>query len=333
MARTVAIDYREAQRTKRTIVGVACPACQKKKARVLRVGVREDPECPVFVCRHCSLQFIQPPVAGQAALREYYRTIYRTVHDAKPGVILTAEERWKYQHALSEQSVREFESKVPAGGSLLEIGCSAGGFLSRLVGRHELYGNEWNPDDAAFVRDVGEIPCEEGLLEDIFPGKTFNVIVAIHVLEHQPDPIAFLESLKKRLVGGGYLYLELPHANDPLSAVYLIKEYQDFFYREPHITYWLPHQLHWFLDSLGFEAQVAPMQRYGLLNHLNWIWNKEPMSDAIWARGPLKPVSRNHPLGASVNRLLQKLDKEYRVTLQGLWCTDSLSIVARRLEI
>ena len=62
--------------------------------------------------------------------------------------------------------------KVPEGASVLEIGPSAGGFLSHLVGKYDLHAVEWNPDDAKFVREVGEIPCEECDVEDAFLARS-----------------------------------------------------------------------------------------------------------------------------------------------------------------
>lgn len=297
------------------------------------MGIRENPDAPVYVCRHCQIQHIEPRWKDEASLRQYYREEYRRTHEMTPGRTLDAEERHKLQSIFMAGSARTFTEKVPEGGSVLEIGCSAGGFLTHLEGRHDRYGLEWNPDDAAYVRDVGGIPCEEGTLDDAYPGVTFNAIVAIHVLEHQPDPAAFLRAVKRKLVGGGYLYLEVPHANDPLSAVFLNKAYQDFFYREAHITYWLPHQMHWFLDSLGYEAQVSPMQRYGLLNHISWMLTNKPMDDPRAARLLLRLVHPQHPMAAPLNRIFAKLDKEYRVSLQGLWATDSLSAIGRKFEI
>ena len=327
------VSLEQAQKDKTVQAGVTCPACGRAQSRVLRVGVRENPDTPVFVCNGCQIQHLTSKWEDEATLRDYYRSEYRLTHDSVPGKTLTPEERHIFQAKTQATSARNFKEKVPEGGSVLEIGCSAGGFLTHLQGRHELYGLEWNPEDAAYVRTTGGVPCEEGLLDDAFPGKTFNAIVAISVMEHQPDPAAWLRSVKKRLVGGGYLYLEVPHANDPLSAVYLNRAYQDFFYREPHITYWLPHQLHWFLDSMGFEATVSPQQRYGLLNHLNWALNNAPMSDAESARLLLKLVSPQHPMGPLFNRMLAKLDKEYRIFLQGVWASDTISAACRRLEI
>lgn len=300
---------------------------------MLRVGIREDPAKPVFICGHCRLQFIEPRWKTEAELREYYRTEYRMHHEARLNTRFSAEQRFNYQRFFMQESLRVFQEEIPAGGSVLEIGCSAGGFLEGLKSRHEVYGSEWNPEDAAFVREKLGIPCEEGMLEDIYPGKTFNVVVAIHVFEHQPDPLAFLEKVRKKLVGGGLLYMEVPHANDAVSAVYVLKEYQDFFYRDVHLTYWLPHQLHWFFDSAGLDVRIQPMQRYGLANHLNWLLNKQPMEDGLLARAKLRPVPAVHPLADPMNRIWEKLDVEYRIALKSLWLCDSLVITGQRTEI
>ena len=332
------VEMEEARKSKRQLEGVTCPACLLQKSRILRVGIRENPEAPVYICDHCRLQHIESRWKTEAELRDYYRAEYREHHEARLGARFSPEERFHYQRIFAEESLKRFKEDIPEGGSLLEIGCSAGGFLAGLKSmggepdRHELYGAEWNPEDAEWNRKCGT-PCEEGLLDDIYPGKTFSIIVAIHVFEHQVDPLAWLQRVKKRLIGGGWLYLEVPHANDPLSAIYLVKEYQDFFYRDSHITYWLPHLLHWFLDTVGLEATVTPMQRYGLLNHLNWILNKAPMEDGLLARGLLRAVPKAHPMASAMNRLLEKLDIEYRLSLKGLWASDSLAITARRMEI
>jgi SAM-dependent methyltransferase len=223
--------------------------------------------------------------------------------------------------------------KVPEGGSVLEIGCSAGGFLSHLQGKYELYGAEWNPEDAEFVRSVGETPCEEGNLADIYPNKTFTAIVGLHLLEHQANPIDFLRQCRDRLIGGGYLWLEVPNLGDALLSAYDIPAFDERWYREVHITYWNLHLLASTLATLGFEAQVSMRQTYGLVNHINWQLNGEPMSDPLAARKIWRPVVKSQPHAMSLNRLWARLDKEYRIHMETLQCADTLVALARRQQI
>jgi SAM-dependent methyltransferase len=306
-----------------------CIIC-KYTAKLVRVGVRDDPECPVYACGRCYIQFIDPP---DVDLREYYRTEYRKVHDFHPSRDLSAEERFKVQRPLMVEAAGRFKKLVPAGASVLEIGCSSGYFLDAIGDGYDRYGAEWNPEDAAYVRDVGELPCEEGNLDEIYPGQTFTAISAIHVLEHQADPVLFLKQCKDRLIGGGFLYLELPSAMEALMSVYDIPEFHAYSYRHPHITYWTKETLASVMGGLGFEAKVTVTQRYGLMNHLNWLYNRVPMDSAQDAQAFLSPVNPKHPLAGVLNRELSKIDKEYRVAMTSYGCGDTIVANGSKREI
>jgi SAM-dependent methyltransferase len=324
-------DLEKARVEKQIIDGVACPACKKEQSRILRVGIREDSGYPVYLCRSCRLQFIQP---RHTDLRAYYRDQYRNSHNDNLGLgaAESPEDRFLSQQSGSLIAASAFREFVEPGASVLEIGCSAGGFLSHIYEDYDCYGLEWNPDDAAYVRDVGELPCEETTLEECYPGKQFTAIVARAVFEHMPDPVAFLESIRDRLIGGGYLYMEMPNANTALAAVYACKPFQDWWFNEAHITYWEPEVLAQLLTVTGFEARIRPVQRYGMLNAINWLLKGEPMPREQGLNA-WKPVDKRHPAATPLNRICSKLDKEYRIQMETLGMADQIKVMARRREI
>jgi SAM-dependent methyltransferase len=90
-----------------------------------------------------------------------------------------------------------------AGASLLEVGCGKGLFLERLL-------------DAGF--DVtGLDPTYEGtnprVIREFFTpevGIRAEGLVLRHVLEHVPDPVAFLAGLREANGGRGTIYIEVP---------------------------------------------------------------------------------------------------------------------------
>jgi SAM-dependent methyltransferase len=309
----------------------ACILCKQAKSKVVRYGVREDPERPVYRCGNCLLQWIDTPFED---LREYYREEYRKSHDSAIGETLSPEDRFRMMRGSIGEAARRFADKIPEGLSVLEIGCSSGYFLDAIQQKgYDVCGSEWNAADAAYVRDTGELPCEEGDIEDIYPDKNFGCIAALQVLEHQPEPLDWLRRVKQRLIGGGYLYLELPNATDAMLTIYGIPEYKDFWYREPHVTYWEAETLASALGAAGFEAQVSYRQRYGLINHVEWQLHGEPMPRFDDATGYWMPTPKQHPMHSIMNRLTSKLDKEYRANMETLRCADTLVAVARRIEI
>lgn len=294
------------------------------------MGVREDPTRPVYICFRCALQFIEPPFSD---LRAYYQDGYRAGHDYTPGKSLTPEERFELMRPLQEIRARFFKEHVPEGGTVLEIGCSSGFFLDSIQDSYKVFGAEWNPEDAAYVREVGELPCEEGNLEDIYPGKQFSAIVAYQVLEHQVDPIAWLELVKTRLIPGGYLMLEVPNCEEALLSLYDIPEFRDRWYREPHICYFNMTNLTMTLANAGYEARVHTRQEYSMLNHMNWILHRQPMADPVQAQAFFTPVDEKHPAAPYMNRLWERMDKEYRQILDTSKAGNTLVGFARRIDI
>lgn len=306
-----------------------CPLCRSQKVSHYRTGVREDPDKSVYRCTDCQLQFLEP----HADLREYYRNEYRKEHESTVGTALTPEKRYHIHRPFAQVPADAFKEDVPEGASVLEIGCSSGAFLDALGPKYDRYGLEWNPDDAAFVRDVGELPCEEGELLESYPGKKFDAIVALQVFEHVANPIEWLRQLKSRLIGGGWIYLEVPNVMDALNSSYPTEEFRNWYYRSPHVTYWEPNNLASALGAVGFEAKVGLRQRYGIRSHMNWIENRHPLPDYMSACEPFMPVPRDHPFAPALNRWWRRIDQEYRIQMETLQVADTLTAIGRRREI
>ena len=292
--------------------------------------MREDPQRPVFQCSICTLQFLERP---NYSLREYYRERYRAEHDCVVGEKLTPEERFKLVRPLQEVRAYLFKRVIPKGATVLEVGCSSGYFLDSIRKDYTVFGNEWNPEDAAYVRDVGSIPCDEADLKDAFPGKLFTCIAAFHVLEHQPDPIAWLETAKSRLIGGGWIYLEVPNLDDALLSIYNLESFRNFFYREPHLLYFNMQSLGMLFGAVGLEGRITQKQDYGLWNHINWLMTNKPMPDAQAAQFPFLPVPEQHPASHVINRHFYEMDRMYRTRLDILKACNALIGVGRKYEI
>jgi len=101
---------------------------------------------------------------------------------------------------------------LPRGAKILEAGCGTGGNLRMLSHHGEVLAME--PDLQA--REMAARKCavklEEGFLpgEIPFPGKTFDLIVALDVMEHVEEDLESLRRLLARLRPGGAVLLTVP---------------------------------------------------------------------------------------------------------------------------
>ena len=133
---------------------------------------------------------------------------------------LPPERMWKSQRADARWRLGFLRRRGEAPPCrILEIGCSAGAFLSaaRSAG-FEAEGIEPDPSMAAFVRDQLKFEVFQGIWEDFPKAGPWDVICAFHVIEHVEDVNRFLRFARSRLEPGGTLFIETPDALRPWTA-------------------------------------------------------------------------------------------------------------------
>ncbi|MCX7033565.1 MAG: class I SAM-dependent methyltransferase [Arenimonas sp.] len=90
-----------------------------------------------------------------------------------------------------------------SGGSILEVGCGKGDFLDRM----RQQGLEATGIDPAYEGDSPYI-LRAGFAPGIGVGA--DAVVMRHTLEHIPDPIGFLDLIRRANDGRGLVYIEVP---------------------------------------------------------------------------------------------------------------------------
>lgn len=103
---------------------------------------------------------------------------------------------------------------IPAGGRVLDVGCSGGYLAERLTeGGAQVVGIELDPAAAERARGV----CEQVLVGDVehmelpFEPLSFDAIVCADLIEHLRDPGAFLARVRPLLDPAGRLVLTTPN--------------------------------------------------------------------------------------------------------------------------
>lgn len=121
----------------------------------------------------------------------------------------------------------------PQGGRLLDFGCGTGHLLKRLSPHFEAFGY----DAAAHARHESRTNAPDAVILEEWqslPAGSFEVIVALHSLEHVAHPLPTLEALARKLVLGGIFFFVVPHAG---GLGHRLKGQRWFAYRDPtHVS-------------------------------------------------------------------------------------------------
>ncbi len=298
-----------------------CPICQRGDPEIVRVGIRENLETEVYRCA-CGLEYITPPFEDPQA---YYSLEYRKEHNPVPWAEMTAGQRFDYYRPLMPKRLPHFQKFIRPGQRVLEVGCSAGHYLDVLnKSGYAPVGCDYNPEDVEYVSKVLGIPCEVGDIETAFPGKTFPAICCYHVLEHVVDPVGWLRTAYERLETGGVLYVQVPNLDDALHSVYKIPEFDQRWYREPHLSYFNAATLERIASEAGFTVEISYDQLYSMGNHFSWALTRKPMLDPAIAQEPMT-------FAPETAALLESLDWWYRQELCNQGIADCLIAVGRKL--
>ncbi len=93
---------------------------------------------------------------------------------------------------------------------VLDAGCGGGATLEALRRHGRPRGMELSEEAVAYNREKGR-DVVRGSIEDMpFAGESFDLALALDVIEHVPDDLAALTELNRVLKTGGYLLVTVP---------------------------------------------------------------------------------------------------------------------------
>lgn len=156
-------------------------------------------------CMACGAAFHASETSRQD-IRDVYRSGY-ALAGAAP----------KSDAARARAYCRWIQSECSTPRSVLEIGCGSGALLTILVAAWPAAkGYGIDPALPKAGRSGNRIRLERGFVEDIPQDwQGFDLIVAVNVVEHVPNPGAFLAALQSRLAPNGKIVIVCPAAEPP----------------------------------------------------------------------------------------------------------------------
>jgi SAM-dependent methyltransferase len=180
------------------------------RAYLRRIYALGDQAFDLLRCRGCGLIRVEPMPDPETVRRLYTENYFD--RDFSCGV---RKGTYLENEAMRVTEYREILSEIRArkpDGRLLEVGCAAGSFLNyaRRSG-YRVEGvdiSEWAAETAG--EQFGVEVSVGRLMEIEFPDESFEIIFFGDLLEHESDPLEFMNEVRRLLKPGGLVAVKVP---------------------------------------------------------------------------------------------------------------------------
>lgn len=195
------------------IIG-ACPLCGKHDFQAFggreHFGYRIDYK----ICNFCTLVFMDPQMS-EKSMEAFYKDEYRKLYQGNESPT-KAEIDFQFKRGRNQAGFLKsvLGNKSLTIKSYLDIGCSAGSLLASIkecFSEVNLFGIEPGDSYRSYCETQG-ITVFKDILDLEASKLSFEAISLSHVLEHIPDPVAYLSRLREKfLTEFGIIMIEVPN--------------------------------------------------------------------------------------------------------------------------
>jgi SAM-dependent methyltransferase len=199
-----------------------CPLCRSSQYSLFETTRFRGQ--PVFnqICDSCGFVF-QSPRMTDAELDAFYAGEYRQVYQGEAG---PTSRDLAIQAKRAAALLAFVKGSIPGVERHLDIGCSAGILLQAFQSHYRCLAVGVEPGDSyrtyaqtkgiTVYPDITQVPAGVE--------ARFDLVSMAHVLEHIPDPLAYLARLREDYAAtGGYLLIEVPnlYAHDSFEIAHM----------------------------------------------------------------------------------------------------------------
>jgi SAM-dependent methyltransferase len=141
-------------------------------------------------------------------------------------------------------------------GRLLDVGAGFGFFLAEMRKQGwDVVGVEISQRAIDHARDILGLTVHPGPLEKVgFSENYFDVVSGFYIIEHLPDPMAFLRECYRILKPGGLLLLRYPHTTPIKNLLHLLGISNRLYDLPAHLADFSSEMIQQCLDRAGFEG-------------------------------------------------------------------------------
>lgn len=226
------------------ILHQSCQLCGSKNLSGFAIDtVRVGPHISRVKCEDCGIVFANP-MADTNELELYYESYYDKENykeiSYKEKILLELSRIEKLDLSQIKLKIRYLKNLEP-GNKFLDVGCGLGLGLAyaHQIGC-ELYATEFDKESLEFVKNRFPVKTHHGNLSSAkFPNDFFDFVHISHVIEHLPDPRAYIREMKRILKPGGIMAIGTP---DMSSRLYTFHRWFNFLrFRIPDVIDGLEH--------------------------------------------------------------------------------------------
>jgi len=274
-----------------------CLLCNAEHNQLFDQRIFEGQKVENRICLSCGFVF-QSPRMTAAETNDFYAAEYRKLYQGSsapsPKDLAVQEQRADFLAAFTKKYVKQV-SRV------LDIGCSAGLLMKAL--NHTFGCNPVGIEPGNAYRDVA---AKTGFktyatLQDMKTAgeARFDLISMAHVLEHIPDPLAYLVALREQYLSpDGFLLLEVPNL------------YIHDCFEVAHLSSFSTYSLRRMVAKAGFAVMV--MEKHGrprsnILPYYLTVLCCPSTNQANSSQRPERAVRYKRRIGLLYRRVMRRL--------------------------
>lgn len=303
-----------------------CEICNSQDFELIATQIREG-EGKIAKCKTCGL-VIQDLNWSEQRLRDYYENEYQVTNSLVSGKKQSVAEHYADRVKTIDSVFNCIRPLLRPESRVLEVGCGSGSLLSRIkpyvaycagVELHTPFVDFIKNDLAieAFAVDVNKLKLEQ----------KFDLIISISTLDHLPNPLETLTSMKNLLAPSGRIYLEIPNLDEALNCKLPEanrKKYNTFFWHRAHLFYFSRMTAAALFEKIGMKVDIRCRHEYTLKNFLNWYYTGTPQKDFVTGLTDTGLFKGDDFFETEMNKLFADIEPKFKQIMADSFGGDNL---------
>lgn len=222
---------------------IPCPICEATR----RDPLHQEGSFQMVRCPSCQFIYLSPRPTNESLLHFYQHYLPEDRSSIQSWERMMEPVFKRAAHLIQQRKGK---------GRLLDVGAGFGFFLVEMKKRGwDVVGVEISQKAMDHARNVLGLTVRSGPLEKVgFPENYFDVVSGFYVIEHLPNPMAFLKECHRILKPGGFLLLRYPHTTPIKNLLYFLGIKNRLYDLPAHLADFSPEMIQRCVDRVGFEG-------------------------------------------------------------------------------